>query len=98
MTSKDIRLLQEVYDDMRMGEEREVPVNKDDSKKYEQMKIELGRGWNPRPNQVDALQKLTANDVNALVDHLNGLGDEEKNAFKDNLIKQVFSILQTPNV
>ena len=98
MTSKDIRLLQEVYDDMRMGEEREVPVNKDDSKKYEQMKIELGRGWNPRPNQVDALQKLTANDVNALVDHLNGLEDEEKNAFKDNLIKQVFSILQTPNV
>ena len=105
MTNKDIRLLQEVYQDMKVdGKADNVPVNADykevDGTNFEQIKIGLGRSWNPSVQQIDMLQSLSESDVDKLIEHLNKLGEEDEQnwVLKDNLIRQFFAMAKNPNV
>lgn len=107
MTSKYMRLLQEVYNDMttKNPENQYQDLESDEGNVENKLNIEeiiygLGRGWNPEIKQIDILQKLTESDVDKLITTLNELGDaDDKNwVLKDNLIRQFFAMAKNPNV
>lgn len=97
--------------DMKMGGERYVTklgVDKEEDEEdeevdgidFEKIKIGLGRGFNPLPEQTNILQNLTEMGINKLIEHLDLLGEEnEENwALKNNLIRQLFYMVKNPNI
>lgn len=104
MTNKDIRLLQEMYDDVRTDGEKDISVdsdvNQEEGSKFGTIEIGLGRSWNPSVQQIDMLQSLSESDVDELITHLNNLGEQDESnwVLKDNLIRQFFAMAKNPNV
>lgn len=104
MTNKDIRLLQEMYDDVRTDGEKDISVdsdvNQEEGSKFGTIEIGLGRSWNPSVQQIDMLQSLSESDVDELIKHLNSKGEEDEQywVLKDNLIRQFFAMAKNPNV
>jgi hypothetical protein len=103
MTNKDIRLLQEIYDDVRTDGEKDISVDSEvdqqEGSKFGTIEIGLGR-TNPSVEQGDLLQGLSENDARELLNHLNQKGEENEEywVLKDNLILQLFDLLKNPNI
>jgi hypothetical protein len=99
-----LRVLKEEMDDnyRNIGQENNKTENKEDAEKQRRLlQLEMGLGRsNPSVEQGNLLQSLQEKDIDDLINYLNDKGSENEDywALKNNLIRQLFNLLKSPNV